>query len=93
MSTAGSFSYQTLAFSKSSNPTVQMPTDVKNLFAAKTPAAFQVKSRNYEDYIRENNIQFIVYDKNQLDTKMVHSKLLQLIYSNNRYIIFKIRGS
>jgi hypothetical protein len=70
-----------------------MPTDVKNLFAAKTPAAFQVKSRNYEDYIRENNIQFIVYDKNQLDTKMVHSKLLQLIYSNNRYIIFKIRGS
>jgi hypothetical protein len=90
---AGSFSYQTLAFSKSSNPTVQMPTDVKSLFEAKTPTAFEVKSRDYEDYIRENNIKFIVYDKNQLDTKMVHSRLLELIYSNDRYVIFKIRDA
>jgi hypothetical protein len=92
-SNAGSFSYQTLAFSKSSNPTVQMPTDVKSLFDAKAPEAFEVKSRDYEDYIRENNIKFIVYDKNQLDTKMASSKLLELIYSNDRYVIFKIKDS
>jgi hypothetical protein len=70
-----------------------MPIDVKSLFAAKTPEPFEVMSRDYRDYIRQNNIQFIVYDKNQLDTKMVHSKLLELIYSNNRYVIFKIKGS
>jgi hypothetical protein len=88
-----SFGYQVLTFSKSSNPAVQMPTDVKSLLAAKAPEPFEVMSRDYRDYIRQNNIQFIVYDKNQLDTKMVHSKLLELIYSNNRYVIFKIKGS
>ncbi len=91
--TSGSVSYQTLAFSKSSNPDVQMPTDLKSLFEAKAPAPFEVKSRDYEDYIRENHIMFIVYDKNELDPKMVHSKLLELIYSNDRYVIFKIKGS
>jgi hypothetical protein len=88
-----SFAYQVLAFSKSSNPTVQMPTDVKSMFAAKAPEPFPVLSRDYEDYIRDNNVKFIVYDKNQLDTKMVHCKLLELIYSNDRYVIFKIKDS
>lgn len=88
-----SFAYQTLAFSKSSNPTVQMPSDVKSLFAAKTSSTFNVESRDYQDYIRENNVKFIVYDKNQLDTKMVNSKVLELIYSNDRYVIFKIKES
>ena len=88
-----SFAYQILAFSKSSNPYVHMPTDVKTLFAAKAPEQLEAISRNYRDYIQENSIQFIVYDKNQLDTKMAQSKLLELIYSNDRYVIFKIKGS
>jgi hypothetical protein len=93
MGNEASFGYQFLAFSRSSNPRVQMPTDVKSLFADKTPEVFEVESRDYEDYIRENNVKFIVYDKNQLDTKMVHCKLLELIYSNDRYVIFKIKDS
>jgi hypothetical protein len=88
-----SFAYQFLAFSKSSNPDIHMPTDVKTLFAAKAPEKFEVISRDYRDYIRDNSIQFILYDKNQLDTKMTQSQLLQLIYSNDRYVIFKIKGS
>jgi hypothetical protein len=32
-----------------------------------------------------------VYDRNQLDTKLVRSKLLELIYSNDRYVIFKVK--
>ena len=88
-----SFAYQVLTFSKTSNPTVNMPTDLENLFDFKTATTFDVLSRDYRDYIRTNNIQFIVYDKNQLDTKMVHSKLLELIYSNDRYVIFKVKGS
>jgi hypothetical protein len=85
-----SFAYKILAFSKSSNPTVRMPTDLKDYFETKT-SHFEVRSRDYLDYIRDNNVRFIVYDKNQLDTKMAHSKLLQLVYSNNRYVIFRIK--
>jgi hypothetical protein len=88
-----SFGYQVLTFSKSSYPSVHMPSDLKNLFAVKSLVGFDVKSRDYKDYIRENNIKFIVYDKNQLDTRMVNSKLLELIYSNDRYVIFKIKDS
>ena len=81
-------SYQVLTMSKSSYSTLQ-PTAVQDLFNLK-PAQFTVTSRDFSDYIKINNIGFIVYDRNQLDTQMVHSKLLQLIYSNDRYVIFKV---
>jgi hypothetical protein len=86
-----SVGYQVLTFSKTSNPNVEMSSDLNTLFTSKTAGAFEVKSRNYQDYIRENEVKFIVYDKNQLDTKIAHSKLLELIYSNDRYVIFKIK--
>ena len=81
-------SYQVLTMSKSSYSTLQ-PDKVQGLFSLK-PAQFTVTSRDFSDYIKVNNIGFIVYDRNQLDTQMVHSKLLQLIYSNDRYVIFKV---
>jgi asparagine N-glycosylation enzyme membrane subunit Stt3 len=81
-------SYQVLSLSKNSFPTLQ-PDALQDLFNYK-PAAFTVAARDFSDYINENNIGFIVYDRNQLDTQMIHSKLLQLIYSNDRYVIFKI---
>jgi asparagine N-glycosylation enzyme membrane subunit Stt3 len=81
-------SYQVLTMSKSSYSTLQ-PQAVQGLFNLK-PTQFTVTSRDFTDYIKENNIGFIVYDRNQLDTQMVHSKILQLIYSNDRYVIFKI---
>jgi hypothetical protein len=87
-----SFAYQVVTFSKSSNPAAKSLPDVKSLFAAKVPV-FDIMSRNYQNYIKEYDIKFIVYDKNQLDTKMVNSKLLELVYSNDRYVIFKIRNS
>ncbi len=81
-------SYQVLTMSKNTFPTLQ-PDALQGLFNFK-PAEFTVSARDYTDYIKENNIGFIVYDRNHLDTKMIHSKLLQLIYSNDRYVIFKI---
>jgi hypothetical protein len=87
-----SFAYQVVTFSETSNPTAQALPDVKSLFTAKVPV-FDVMSRDYQDYIKEYDIKFIVYDKNQLDTKMAQSKLLELIYSNDRYVIFRIKGS
>jgi hypothetical protein len=84
--------YQVLTFSKNSFPTMQQPNQLESLFNFK-PGEFTVSSRDYKDYIAENNIGFIVYDKNQLDTNMVRCKFLELIYSNDRYVIFKILNS
>jgi hypothetical protein len=82
-------SYQVLSLSKNSFPTLQ-PDTLQGLFSFK-PAEFTVATRDYIDYIKDNNIGFIVYDRNHLDTQMIHSKILQLIYSNDRYVIFKIQ--
>ncbi len=82
-----SCAYQMLTLSKSSYPTLQ-PDQLQGLFDKQ--AEFTITTRNFQDYIKENNIGFLVYDRNQLDTQILHSKLLQLIYSNDRYVIFKI---
>ncbi len=81
-------SYQVLTMSKNSFPTLQ-PDSLLGLLNFK-PAEFTVASRSFSDYIKENQIGFIVFDRNKLDTQMIKSKLLQLIYSNDRYFIFKI---
>ena len=83
--------YQVLALSKNNFPTLQ-PNDLESLFDYK-PGEFAVSTHDYKNYIAENNIGFIVYDKNQLDTKIARCKFLQLIYSNDRYDIFKILSS
>ena len=82
-------SYQVLTMSKNSFPHTAARY-LQGLFDFK-PTEFTVAARDFSDYIKENNIDFIVYDRNHLDTQMIHSKLLQLIYSNDRYVIFKIQ--
>jgi len=88
-----SFAYQVLTFWKSSFPEMHNLSDLKRLFDFKPATAFEVKSRDYHDYIKENNIGFIVYDKNRLDTKLIQAKILELVYSNDRYVIFKIKNN
>jgi len=85
------FTYQVLTFSKSSYSEMQQPSELKSLFELKPLAPFEVKSRDYHDFIKEKNIKFIVYDKNQLDTKIIRCKLLELVYSNDRYVIFRVK--
>jgi hypothetical protein len=83
-----SCSYQTLTLSKSSYPTLSQDT-LRGIFDLQP--SFTINSRAYTDYIvGPNGVKFVVYDRNQLDTSMIHSRLLQLIYSNDRYVIFKI---
>lgn len=84
--------YQTLTFSQNSLPTFQQPSQLQSLFSYKS-TDFTVSSRDYRDFIAENNIGFIVYDKNQLDYNMIHCQFLQLIYSNDRYAIFKVQDN
>lgn len=86
-----SFAYQTLTFSKSSYTDFERD-QVKDMFTAVPTGYYVVNSRDYYDYIKKNNVGFLVYDRNQLDTKLVRSKLLELIYSNDRYVIFKVNA-
>jgi hypothetical protein len=81
-------SYQTLSMTKNSYTTLERDS-LLEIFDLKYPE-FIINSRDFTDYIRENNVSFLVYDRNQLDISMIHSRLLQLIYSNDRYVIFKI---
>jgi len=90
---ATSFTYQYLTFSKNSFPETPRLTDLQGLFDFKPDAEFELKSRDYHEYIRDENIGFLVYDKNQLDTKLVRSKILEIVYSNDRYIIFRIKSN
>jgi hypothetical protein len=88
-----SFTYQLLTFWKNSFPQMQNLSDLKGLFDFKPATTFDLTSRDYHDYIKEYNIGFVVYDKNQLDTKIINCKLLEMVYSNDRYVIFKIKSN
>jgi hypothetical protein len=88
-----SLAYQVLTFWKNGFPQMHNLNDLKSLFDFKPATAFEVKSRDYHDYIKENNIGFIVYDKNQLDTKLIRAKILELVYSNDRYMVFKVKST
>jgi hypothetical protein len=85
-----SFAFQVLTFWRNSFPQMQNLSDLKSLFDFKTATPFEVISRDYHDYIKQNNIGFMVYDKNRLDAKLIRAKILELVYSNDRYAIFKV---
>jgi hypothetical protein len=84
--------YQVLTFSKSSYPEMQL-NQLGQMFDAKPASAFDVMTRDYTDYIKENNIGFVVYDKNSFDARLLRSNQLQQIYSNDEYIICKINNA
>ena len=88
-----SVTYQIVTFSKNSLPEIQPMGELKSLFEFKPSEPFEVKSRDYHDFIRDNDIGFMVYDRNQLDTKIIRCKLLELVYSNDRYVIFRIKSN
>ncbi|MDX1702158.1 MAG: hypothetical protein R3250_16145, partial [Melioribacteraceae bacterium] len=86
-----SLNYDLLSFSRNNFPEMNELNELGALFDLELVTEYNIVPRDYHTYIKENNIEFIVYDKNQLDTKLVNSKLLKLIYSNDRYVIFKVR--
>jgi hypothetical protein len=89
-----SVTYQILTFSKGSFPEMlQLPSELESLFELKPASAFQVTTRDYRSYIKEFGIEFLVYDKNRFDSKLLNSRILQLIYANDEYVICKIKTS
>ena len=95
--------YQVLAVTKDSYPALQ-PNELANLFTLKVDQ-FIPSVHNYQEYIAENNISLIVYDKTQFNLQtssalseiflpdLAQCEFLELVYSNSKYDIFKILDS
>lgn len=83
--------YRILTFSKTSYPGMELG-GLQYMFDSK-PTSFDVITRDYTDYIKENDVKFVVYDKKSFDSKLLHSNLLEQVYSNNEFIVCKIKGS
>jgi hypothetical protein len=92
--------YRVLTLTKSSYSTLK-PDELQSFFNFKYDY-FPISTHNYKEYIADNNIEFIVYDKNQFDRQtslplgsqflpqIAQCQFLELVYSNSRYAIFKI---
>ncbi len=83
--------YQVLAFSMSSYPQLKDAKTMDTLFDLKTDKPFEVQSRDFASIIYNNCISFIVYDKTRFDAKILSTGWVQLVYSNDRYIVLKIK--
>ncbi len=86
-----SANYQVLTFSKSSYANVQ-PNGLRQMFDTKPTSTFTVTTRDYHGYIKENNVEFVVYKKTGFDANLLRSNLLEQVYSNDEYIICKIKN-
>jgi hypothetical protein len=72
---------------------MQQLDELENLLDSKVASSFAVSSRNYADYIREFGVKFLVYSKNRFDSKLLNCDLLQLVYSNDGYVICKVKSN
>ena len=84
--------YQLLTFSQSSLPSLENLTEMNTLFDYKTTEPFNVECRNFASIIRDNYIGFIVYDSSRFNPSVLSSKWLELVYSNDKYVVTKIRS-
>jgi hypothetical protein len=66
---------------------------LENMFDSNVTSGFVVSSRSYADYIREFGIKFLVYDKSRFDIKLLNCDLLQLVYSNDGYVICRVKSN
>jgi hypothetical protein len=82
--------YQMVMFAMDSCPQLSSPQQMDSLFSLQVEP-FTVDCRNFPALISDNNVKFIVYDATKFDPKMLTSGWLQLIYSNNEYVVLKIK--
>jgi hypothetical protein len=85
--------YRLLAFSQSSLPQLENLKEMNSLFTYKTAEPFDVECRNFASIIRDNYIGFIVYDAQRFDPNLLSSKWLEQVYSNDKYIVLKIKSN
>ena len=88
-----SLTYRILTFSRTSFPEMQQLDELENMFDSKVTSGFVVSSRSYADYIREFGVKFLVYSKSRFDSKLLNCDLLQLVYSNDGYVICRVKSN
>jgi len=88
-----SLTYRVLTFSRTSFLEMQQLGELENMFDSNVTSGFVVSSRSYADYIREFGIKFLVYDKSRFDIKLLNCDLLQLVYSNDGYVICRVKSN
>jgi asparagine N-glycosylation enzyme membrane subunit Stt3 len=81
--------YQLLTFSQSSIQLEQV-YEMNSLFEYQTTEPIKPAYRDFITIAQDKNIGFIVYDAQRFDQSLLNSKYLELIYSNDKYIICKI---
>lgn len=85
-----SLSYSIAAFSKESFPKVDFNL-FDEIFTLKATNNFAVQYRDYITCAREEGIKFLVFDRGKFRNEFLNHGFLQLVYSNDRYIICKIK--
>jgi len=88
-----SSTYRILTFSRTSFPEMQQLDELENMFDPNVASGLVVSSRSYADYIREYGIKFLVYDKSRFDIKLLNCDILQLVYSNDGYVICRVKSN
>ncbi len=86
-----SVKYQVLAFSMSSYPELEDHREMNTLFDSTVTPAFEVRCRNFASIIRDNFVCFLVYDGQRFDQSLLRSNWLELVYSNEKYAMLKVK--
>ncbi|MCW4023696.1 MAG: hypothetical protein NWF01_01505 [Candidatus Bathyarchaeota archaeon] len=84
-----SLTYQIETFTKTSYPDMPPLDQMKTVFDVQ--ASYTIYSRSFMDYIKDQNIGFIVYDKPSFYPQLTESNILNVVYENNNYVICKIK--
>ncbi len=83
-----SLSYSIVAFSEESFQKIDF-NSFGEVFALNITNNFIVQYRDYCTCAREEGINFLVFDKEKFRNEFLNNGFLQLVYSNDRYIICK----
>jgi hypothetical protein len=84
-----SLAYQIETFTKTSYPDMPPLNELKTVFDVQTQ--YDIYARSFIDFIKDQNIGFIVYDKPNFYAQLTQSNLLNVVYENNNYVICKIK--
>jgi hypothetical protein len=85
-----SLSYSIVAFSEESFRKIDF-NSFDEVFTLNIINNFTVQYRDYLTCAREEGIKFLVFDRDKFRNEFLNNGFLQLVYSNNRYVLCKIK--
>lgn len=89
ISDTASISYSIIAFSEESFQKVDL-NQIEESFNMEVQENFVVQFRDYKTHIKEKNIRFLVFEKEKFRKEFLNYDFLQLLYSNDRYVVCKV---